>query len=110
MSISGEPVNILFPRPIVDLEIFCDRVFSCAEPFRLWGVPVRLSNDSYRVSAVDLHVGSEVTFEISPDWMRIYLPKGSCGNTVIRIFTNLQHHYDAQIEAVDGDGSNIVGV
>lgn len=110
VTFKGEPINIMFPRPIANLGIFCDRVFSCLEPFRLWGVPVQLSPDYYRVSAVDLHVGSEVTFEISPEWMRIYLSASSCGNTVIRIFTNLQHHYDAKIEAVDGDGRTVVGV
>ena len=110
LQLTGAPINIMFPQPIVDLGIFCDSVFSCAEPFRLWGVPVQVAKDFYRIRAVDLHVGSEVTFEVAPDWMRVYLPQGSCGNTVVRIFTNLQHHYDALIMAVDGDGGAVVGV
>jgi len=107
VSFDGSPINLLFKRPIANMEIFCDSVFSCGEPFRLWGVPIRVNEDFYRVHAVDLHVGSPIQFEIAPDFMRVYLPSGSCGNSVIRLYTNLQHHYDACIEAIDGDGGKI---
>ena len=34
-SVSGEPLNITFGRPIADIEKFLDTVFSGSEPFRL---------------------------------------------------------------------------
>ncbi len=107
LFIEGEPINFLFKRPIDNLKSFCENVFSCGEPFRLWGVPVQLSEDFYRVQGVDLHVGSPLQFEIAPEFMRVYLPQGSCGNSIIRLYTNFQHHYDALIQAEDGDGRPI---
>jgi len=107
LQITGEPINLILTRPIENLKVFCESLFSCTDPFRLWGVPTRLSDDFWRVCAVDLHVGSRISLEIAPDFIRIYLPVGSCGNTVLRIFTNLQHHYDALIEARNGNDERI---
>jgi len=107
LSLEGSPINFLFDRPIANLEVFSQCLFSCGEPFRLWGVPLRLADDFFRVNAVDLHVGSPLQFEIAPDFMRVYLPTGSCGNTIVRLYTNLQHHYDSLVRAVDGDERNV---
>ncbi len=107
LFLEGIPINFLFERPILNLEIFCESIFSCGEPFRLWGVPISLPENFYRVQAVDLHVGGPLQFEISPEFMRVYLPAGSCGNSVVRLYTNLQHHYDSRIRAEDGDGRPI---
>lgn len=103
----GEPINLFLDHPISDLKVFCDRVFSSAEPFRLWGVPVKVSASLYRVRAVDLHVGSPIDFEISPDFIRIFLSLGSCGNTILRLYTNLQHHYDSKVRAELGGGGPV---
>lgn len=108
LSLSGEPINLTFSRPIGNLKVFTEKLFSCTEPFRLWGVPVQLSDEFWRVSAVDLHVGSRINFEIAPKFIRIYLPAGSCGNSVLRIYTNLQHHYDALLEATDGESQTLL--
>ena len=104
LFLNGAPINLLFKRPIADMEIFCERVFSCGEPFRLWGVPIRVAEDFYRVEGFDLHIGNPIQFEIAPEFVRVYLPTGSCGNSVVRLYTNLQHHYDALIQAEDGNG------
>lgn len=107
LSLQGAPVNLVLDRPISDLEIFCESIFSSGEPFRLWGVPTRLAKDFYRVQALDLHMGTPLQFEIGPQFLRVYLPAGSCGNSVVRLYTNLQHHYDSLIQAQDGDGRRV---
>lgn len=96
-TLSGEPLSITFSRPLPDLEKFLNSVFSGAEPFRLWGTPVSLGTNYFRVTALDLHVTNRINFEVAPDFMRVYLPDGSCGNTVVRLYTNLQHYYDSQV-------------
>ena len=50
-----------------------------------------------QVVAVDLHTGDPIDLEVTPSTIRIYLPKGSCGNTVLRIYVNLQHYFDSAI-------------
>lgn len=106
-SISGMPINIIFPAPIKNLDLFCESVFSSTKPFRLWGIPIKLNENYVRISGFDLHVGKRISFEITPEFMRLYLPEGSCANSVVRIFTNLQHYYDSLIEAKNGDGESI---
>jgi hypothetical protein len=107
LFLDGTPINFLFTRPIANLETFCESIFSCGEPFRLWGTPVPLAEDFYRVQAIDLHIGSPLQFEIAPEYMRVYLPVGSCGNSVLRLYTNLQHHYDSLVGNEDGEGRPI---
>lgn len=107
LSLDGEPINLLFERPISNMEIFCESIFSCGEPFRLWGVPICIAEDFYRIQAVDLHIGNPIQFEIAREFIRVYLPSGSCGNSVIRLYTNLQHHYDSLIKAIDGCGRRV---
>jgi hypothetical protein len=105
---SGEPLLLMFSRPIHNMEIFLERVFSGGYPFRLSGIPVRLSSQLHRVIAVDLHVSQMLTFEITPEFMRVYLPRGSCGNTIARLHTNLQHYYDSLVELRDGQGGSVL--
>ncbi len=102
--IKGSPVTFRFRAPVKDASILCERLFRCVPPFRLWGVPVRFTDDCFHVAAVDLHVGHPLDFEIGKDWMRVYLHEHSCGNTIIRLWTNLQHTVDSEVEAeIDGE-------
>ena len=82
-----------------------DSVFSGAEPFRLWGAPVLVGKDYFRVTALDLHVTHRITFEITRDFMRVYLADRSCGNTIARLYTNLQHYYDSRVTMRSGEGT-----
>jgi len=108
MSVRGDPIYIVFRRPIKDVDLFCRHVFSSANPFRLWGAPVRVSAKLTRVSGLDLHVGKRIDFEITPDFICVYLPAGSCGNSVVRIITNLQHYYDSLIDAQNSEGRTLL--
>ncbi len=107
MMIDGEPIGFTFEPPIPNLIAFCDHVFSGAEPFRIWGVPVALRSNFVRVDAVDLHVGASLRFEVLPDLVRMYVPKGACGNSALRLYTNLQHYYNAMVGAIDGRGGHV---
>lgn len=108
-AIEGSPITFLLQKPVEDLPLFCDRMFSGAGPFRLWGQPIRVKEDFFRVQAVDLHSARTVACELSKTFIRVYLPRGSCGNSVLRMFTNLQANYDALVQAVNGDGGPVFG-
>jgi hypothetical protein len=108
VMLSGQALSFRFSTPILNLEKFCQHVFAASLPFRLWGTPTRLAGDFYRIVAVDLHAGSRLSFEVAPEYMRIYLPSGSCGNTIVRLYTNLKHHYDPQMKAVNADEETIL--
>jgi hypothetical protein len=104
VRLRGVPVNVTFPNLIGDMDKFCDSLFASAAPFRLWGLPVRVSDTYTRVAAVDLHAGGAMDFEIFPRYMRVYLRDGCCANSMLRLYTNLQHYYDGQTEARLGNG------
>src|SRR4051794_11987203 len=82
-GLDGDPIFFnLSEAPIENLDAFCSVVFSGHLPFRLWGVPrhTTYGDDGRLVSAVDLHTGSRLFFEVYPDVISMYLYPGSCGN------------------------------
>ena len=86
-------LDFTFKNPIPDLELFIGRVFSTTRPFKLWGLESNLDDGYFDVLGIDLHSGGSINFEITRDFMRVYLSEGSCGNTVLRLLTNLQLYY-----------------
>lgn len=99
-TMKGSPIEVEFSRPIPDVPTFLAELFSSREPFRLWGL--HSATESYgSCNGVDLHVGECVRVEAQPDFLRIHLHEGGCGNTVARLITNLQHHVDGALRLVD---------
>jgi hypothetical protein len=92
---------------VSNLEHFCARVFSGTDPFRLIALPVRRNANFYTASAIDLHVNQKIDFEITRKFMIAYLPAHACGNTLLRLYTNLQHYFSSDVKAVDGSGKSI---
>ncbi len=103
-GVDGDPVIFSFEkRPIEDLDHFCSVVFSGRMPFRLWGLSRRAAgtDDGRQITAVDLHTGSKLFFEVFPDMVSMYLYPGACGNTVARFFTNIQQTFSRQVTCED---------
>lgn len=105
---SGQPMAIMLKKEIEDLKSFLDQLLSSKSPFRLWGVSKFLEKDFVKINAVDLHTGHELNLEAAPEWIRIYLPQGSCGNTVLRLLTNIQHYYDSDAILEGGENERII--
>jgi hypothetical protein len=101
-TVAGGPIAICFSRPIPDLDRFVSELLAVRRPFRLWGLP-EFNEGIAQVEAVDLHVGQRLRLDIGPNWMRVYLEDGSCGNTIARLVSNLQHHFDSALRFVDDE-------
>lgn len=101
----GDPFLFRFPDDveIVDLNAFTASLFNGTQPFRLFGVPHSVRERRIDVEAIDLHTGDPLSIELTPEWMRVYLPRGSCGNIVARLFTNFQHAMSSEIKLSVGD-------
>lgn len=97
IKFEGKPFCITFSKRIEKFDNFIKTMFSCALPFRLLGIPERIKDNYYKVNAIDLHIASRITFEITPDFMRIYLPDSTCGNSILRIIRSLQHKADPNL-------------
>lgn len=108
-SFSGEPLLFTFSADtvIVDLDSFAKSIFRASRPFRLFGFPHRRTERRLDIEAIDLHTGDQFSVELTREWMRLYLPKGSCGNVVARLYTNLLHSLDSDTTLTDGSGEMI---
>lgn len=89
----GRTLDFTFSKSIPDLPLFISRVFNATKPFKIWGLESKLEDGYFDVLGIDLHTNDSIDFEITKDFMRVYLSKGSCGNTVLRMLTNLQLYY-----------------
>lgn len=105
--VEGKAFDFEFKRNIEDMDMFVTGVLS--SDFRLWGLKSKLTEHHYQILAVDLHTGDPFDLELSKNLMRVYLPQGSCGNVVLRLLVNLQHHFDSNVRCEDLDlyGANV---
>lgn len=101
--LSGVPVTIKFSKQISDIGLFVESLFSSREPFRLWGLYELVGDHGAEVEAVDLHIGQQLRFDVMSDCLRVYVFEGGCGNTVARLASNLQRHYDGALSIVDDE-------
>jgi len=108
MKVCGAPIGIRF-RPYKQFGKLVERVFSGRRPFRLWGLPVEHGEEEFAVEAVDLHVGCVLRFDVSNGFIRAYLMEGGCGNTITRLFTNIQRHVDSRAVIMLGERTRAFG-
>jgi len=97
--LEGEPLYIVFDKPLSD-EIFprfLKSVFSGKRPFRLLGLVSQTDKYEYIAHIIDLHVGEGFILQIFPDMMLMYLSEQSCTNTILRLYTNLQHTLNMEV-------------
>lgn len=99
----GKALNFALPKRITGIDGLVGTLFNSARPFRLGGIKSVVRPGSYRVLAVDLHTGDPMTFEIASGMMRVYLSQRSCGNTVMRLLTNLQATYGTDVRCREVD-------
>jgi hypothetical protein len=96
--LDGEPLVLEFPKPLRNFDAFVTELVSCRVPLKIWGIVEQLRNDFVQLEAVDLHTGSRLRLDVSPEYMRVYLGPEACGNTVARLLRNLQSHLDSTIK------------
>jgi hypothetical protein len=96
--LEGEPLVLEFPRPLRNFDAFVRELVSCRAPLKIWGVVDQVREDFVQIEAVDLHTGGKLRLDLSPHYMRLYLGREACGNTVARLLRNLQSHVDSTIK------------
>lgn len=98
--ITGRPLALRAAKPeSFDFRRLVERLVSGVEPFRVLGSVHWVEEDLAWVEAVDLHTGAPMRADITPEWLRLYLSAGTCGNTLARFITNLQRTYNASLHA-----------
>ncbi len=106
VRLTGTSITFRFSQPLAPqtLQRFMEAIFGRARNlFRLWGNPIRRSERFFYVHGVDLHLWEPIGLECTTEYFRLYLPRGTCGNTVHRLARNLQRYVDPALEVRIGD-------
>lgn len=107
-SFKASPVTISFSKPLNKYVFnnFVEYTFPKGrEPFKIYGEIKRISEEQVHVYGVDLHLWQNVVLDLSTERFILFLPKGTCGNTIHRLVTNIQKFLDPQIDVYIGDSS-----
>ena len=108
--IQGRPLSLDAAKPEgFAFAQLVERLLSGVEPFRLLGTIDWREEDLAWVEAVDLHTGTPVRLDLTPQWVRMYLGAGLCGNTLARFVTNLQRSYNADLRFLDPSADKLLG-
>lgn len=105
-SFKASPVTIRFSKPLSNFVFnnFVEYTFPKGrEPFKIYGEIKRLSEERVHIYGVDLHLWQNVILDLSTEEFILFLPKGTCGNTIHRLVTNIQRYLDPQISVFIGD-------
>lgn len=106
----GSPVLLEFAEPLSlpTLHTWTDRTFgNRRNRFRLGGTPMWSGKDRTRlhVYGIDRHLWQPLSLEVTPRHMLAILPRGTCGNTVNRLVTNVQQQLSPSVTAWVGEHS-----
>lgn len=71
--------------------------------FRLWGNPIRLGVKKVHVYGVDRHLWQPIFLELTDRHIIAILPKGTCGDTIHRLVTNVQRYIEPAVDVWIGD-------
>ncbi|MDQ3691518.1 MAG: hypothetical protein M3406_16105 [Chloroflexota bacterium] len=104
----GRPVYLDFEQPLdlMTLHTWADRTFgSKRNRFRLGGHPIWSGPDRTRlhVYGIDRHLWQPISIEATRKHILAVLPRGTCGNTINRLVTNVQQFLSPSVQAWIGE-------
>src|SRR4030043_2039828 len=106
LTLQGAPVVMKFSKVLSD-KVFTQWITSTFKrkrnKFRLWGHPIFLGSKKVHVYGADRHLWQPIYLEITNKHLIAILPKGTCGNTIHRLVTNIQRYIDSEIDVSIGN-------
>jgi hypothetical protein len=108
IEIKGDILSIKLTSKLENLEFFTSSLLKGTNPFRFLGFSNKIDDEHYLLDVLDLHNFGHFDLEIFPDELLINLPKGTCGNSVVRLFTLCQENIDPKAKLSGGAGNAII--
>lgn len=102
----GAPVTFAFSEPLsqATFDKFIESTFHrAANRFGLWGNPIVLGPRKVHVYGVDRHLWKPLFLEVTDQQMVVIVPRGTCGNSIHRLVTNVQQYLDPGVKVWVGD-------
>ena len=100
-ALSGAPVTIIFSEPLSEatfnrfIEFGIRRKRSL---FRIGGFITRRGPTKIHLAGIDHHLWQPFLLEATNSHLIAVLPRGTCGNTIHRLVTNVQRYLDPNVE------------
>lgn len=106
-GLKGSPLRLEFSNDGLSQSTF-DRFIESTfkgnqNRFRLWGNPIRMGPSKVHVYGLDQHLWQPIQMEITTRYINAIIPKGTCGNTVHRLVTNVQRFLDPSVRVYLGE-------
>lgn len=105
-GLQGSVAELIFSEPLSDstfrrwvMTLFNRR----RNRFRISGFHTWLGDRKVHANAIDQHLWQPIILELTPERVLAVLPKGTCGNTVNRLISNVQRFVDPDVHAYIGD-------
>jgi len=102
----GSPLSVRFKEPLnkETFEYWVKSTFGRSRNrFRLWGNPIQMGPCKIHVYGADRHLWQPIFMEITDRNLTAIIPRGTCGNTVHRLVTNIQRFIDPAAEVYIGN-------
>ena len=100
-SLSGAPVTIRFNEPLSEATFnrFVDLALQRrTSRFRIGGYITRRGPTKVHLAAIDRHLWQPFLLEATHRQLLGLLPRGTCGNTIHRLVTNVQRSLDPKVD------------
>ena len=100
-TVKGAPVTIQFRQPLSEatfnrfVDLGLERRTS---RFRIGGYVTRRGPTKVHVAAIDRHLWQPFLLEVTSKQLVAVLPRGTCGNTIHRLVTNVQRLLDPNVD------------
>lgn len=105
-AVRGCPIIIKFDSVLEDKlfnKLIEDTFSKNYGPLRLWGNPIKVNSKKYHIYGIDQHLWEQIHLEITPERIKFVLPKGTCGNTVHRLVSNVQKYVEPSLSCFVGE-------
>lgn len=105
-TLHGSVAELVFQQPLSEatfkrwiMNLFNNR----RNRFRISGFHTWLSDKKVHANAIDQHLWQPIILELTPTRIIAVLPKGTCGNSINRLITNVQRFVDPNVRAFIGE-------
>ena len=107
-SLTGAPVTIRFSSQLSEatFQRFVDLALRRrTSRFRIGGYITERGPTKVHLAAIDRHLWQPFLLEATSRHLQLVLPRGTCGNTIHRLVTNIQRYLDPRVDVWLGSES-----
>jgi len=103
VTIRGSAFTCDFHDP-VDPEAFCETICTAEDPWQMFGIKSKISDDYWKVVGNLFHVvddalvdASKISLEVAPEYVRVYVKEDCSAERVVEFLHDLDDEYGIDV-------------